>query len=128
MGKLVCATAILQCSEGVSPCPLTVVTNQTVLIAGRPAATVNDISPASIPTFGMCCSLANPEVAAATTAAQGVLTPQPCVPVIAGPWLTGSPSVMLQKQVALNNSSKAMCAYAGEISINFPGQEQVSIP
>ncbi len=39
----------------------------------------------NISPFGVCVSLANPAVAAATSAALGVLAPQPCIPVTVSP-------------------------------------------
>lgn len=78
--------------------------------------------------FGMCSSPANPVVASATAAALGVLTPMPCIPVTASPWVPGSPTVMIGNMPALNNSSKCMCAYGGVVSINSPGQMNVQIP
>jgi hypothetical protein len=78
--------------------------------------------------FGMCSSLANPTVAAATAAALGVLTPMPCMPVTLAPWAPGSPTVLLGTFPALNSSSKCMCAWAGVISIVNPGQFTVQIP
>ena len=45
--------------------------------------------------FGMCMSLANPMVAAATAAALGALTPMPCIPVTPAPWVPGSPTVLV---------------------------------
>ena len=41
---------------------------------------------ANIAPFGVCISLANPAVAAATAAAMGVLVPLPCMPVTPAPW------------------------------------------
>jgi hypothetical protein len=66
----------------------------------------------------MCMSQANPEVAAATAAAMGVLTPMPCVPVTT-PWSPGDPMVTIGPAgfPALDASSKCMCAWGGEITI-----------
>ena len=105
------------------------------------AATVMDITPANMSTFGMCTTESNPVVAAATTALQASLTaaasgvPQPrpppvpmlCVPVVAGPWSPGSKDVKIMTQAALNDSSKCKCMWAGEISITSEGQATVSI-
>jgi uncharacterized Zn-binding protein involved in type VI secretion len=76
----------------------------------------------------MCTSLANPAVASATAAALGVLTPMPCVPVIPAPWVTGSPTVLINNYPALNNTSTCMCTWAGVISVVYPGQVTVLIP
>ena len=83
---------------------------------------------ANIPPFIMCSSVANPTVVAATAAALGVLTPMPCMPVIPGPWVPGSPTVLLREAPALNNSSKLMCAYAGVISIVMPQTTKEMVP
>ena len=65
----------------------------TVLTESKPAANINDHIPmVNILPFGMCQSLANPMVAAATAAALGVLTPMPCIPVTPAPWVPGSPT------------------------------------
>jgi hypothetical protein len=81
----------------------------------------------NIMPFGMCNSIANPMVAAATAAALGVLTPMPCIPATAAPWVPGSPTVLIANMPALNNSSKLMCMWAGVISINVPGQFTVQV-
>lgn len=87
MGKpSVVSTAVTMCSFGAAPCTLNVIPS-TVTIGGKPAGTIMDNTPANLPTFGMCMSLSNPAVAAATAAALGVLTPMPCMPVIAAPWV-----------------------------------------
>lgn len=127
MGQLVAQTAMMQCSFGAAPATL------SVLIPGvtankLTAANINDCMPmANIPPFGVCSSLANPTTASATAAASGVLTPTPCIPVTT-PWVPGSPTVMLRKAPALNNSSKCNCAYLGVISINFAGTTTVNVP
>ena len=82
----------------------------------------------NIPPFGMCMSLANPMVAAATAAALGVLTPMPCIPVTTAPWMPGSPTVHCGGMPVVNDSSKCMCAYGGVISIVFAGQPLIQAP
>jgi hypothetical protein len=128
MGQLVTSGAVLQCTFGLAPSTLNVLPANMVT-AGAPAATIQDNKPmVNIPPFGMCNTPSNPAVAAATTAASGVLTPAPCVPVIAAPWAPGSPTVMIKNVPALNNSSKCMCNWGGVISINSAGQFTVSVP
>ena len=74
----VTATAVMTCSFGVAPSALNVLPISRVFIEGKPAATIKDMVPfVNIPPFGMCMSLSNPTVAAATSAALGVLTPMP---------------------------------------------------
>ena len=82
------------CSFGLAPSTLSVVAPRPV-VEGRPVATITDVAPgANIAPFGMCQSLANPMVAAATAAALGVLTPMPCVPVVPAPWIPLAPQTM----------------------------------
>jgi hypothetical protein len=98
-------------------------------MCGTPAANIMDNKPmVNIPPFGMCMSLANPTVAAATAAALGVLTPMPCVPVIPAPWAPGSAKVMLGNMPALNNTSTCNCAYGGVIQITVAGQMTTMVP
>jgi hypothetical protein len=119
----VCAGATLHCSLGVAPSVLNVLPLRRTLVAGRPAATIMDKVPLiNIAPFGLCTSLANPAVAAATVVALGVLTPMPCIPVIPAPWLPTAPTVLIGGQPALNNSSTCQCAYGGLITILTPGQ------
>ena len=88
MGQSVVAGAMLSCSFGLAPATLVPKGMSRVTIEGRPAAQVTDnVAMVNIPPFGMCNSLANPQVAAATSAALGVLTPMPCVPVVVTPWV-----------------------------------------
>jgi len=92
MGKP-CAVsgAMIMCSFGLAPSTLTVVAPRPI-VEGRPVATITDVAPgANIAPFGMCQSLANPMVAAATAAALGVLTPMPCVPAVPAPWIPMAP-------------------------------------
>lgn len=129
MGIAVVAGATLQCSFGVAPATLNVLPTNKVLGGGPPAATIMDNIPlVNVLPFGMCTSLANPTVAAATAAALGVLTPMPCIPVIPAPWAPGSPTVICGTAPALNESSMCMCAYAGVIKVLVPGQFTVQVP
>ena len=129
MGQLVCNGAMCQCSFGVAPASLIVLPSSMVTTSSLPAATIMDHLPiANIPPFGMCTSLANPQVASATSAAMGVLTPMPCIPVTTAPWTPGSPTVMIGNKPALTNSSTLMCNWGGVITITSPGQMTTMVP
>lgn len=129
MGQLVVTGAPLQCTFGVAHPVLSVLPINRVTAVGPPAATIMDNEPmVNIAPFGMCTSMSNPQVAAATAAAMGVLTPMPCIPVTAAPWVPGSPTVILGTAPALNNASKCMCNWGGVISILAPGQFTVMVP
>lgn len=123
----VTSTAPLMCSFGLAPSTLNVLPASRVTIGNLPAATIMDNVPLlNIMPFGMCTSLANPTVASATAAALGVLTPMPCIPVVAAPWAPGSPTVMIGGKPALTSSCKAMCNWGGVIQVSFPGQVQTT--
>jgi hypothetical protein len=67
--------ATLMCSFGMAPSTFVVTPVNGVLAENQPVANILDHKPmVNIMPFGMCMSLANPQVAAATTAASGVLT------------------------------------------------------
>jgi hypothetical protein len=128
MAQKVTLGAMLSCSFGLAPSSLVVV-DPRVPAESKPGANINDHIPmVNIMPFGMCQSLANPTVAAATAAALGVLTPMPCVPVIPAPWAPGSPTVLLRGMPALNNTSKCMCTWAGVIQITNPATTKEMIP
>ncbi|RZU29766.1 DUF4280 domain-containing protein [Edaphobacter modestus] len=128
MAQLVCMGALLQCSFGAAPAPLSVLPVNGVL-TNTPAATVADSVPMiNIPSFAMCSSPTNPTVIAATAAALGVLTPMPCVPATPAPWLPGAPTVLIGNMPALDDQSKLMCTWGGVIQINSPGQATVAVP
>ncbi len=72
MAILVTLGSEMECSFGASPS--TLVCERTTSASEMPAATIMDFVPEeNIPPFGMCSSLANPEVASATSAALGML-------------------------------------------------------
>lgn len=122
MGLQVCMGAMMCCSFGMAPSSLVVLPTNKV-VGATPAANIMDNKPiVNIPPFGMCSSMANPTVAAATAAALGVLTPMPCVPATAAPWVPGVPTVMIGNMPALDSNSKLMCNWGGVIQITVPGQ------
>lgn len=128
MSFALCTGAVLQCPFGTVPAPFCALPAPRVMINGRPAGIMTDTAPvANIPSFGMCRCLANPTVASATTAAFGVLTPMPCVPVPAGPWLAPSPKVLIGGQPAVADGSKLLCAWGGQLSVQFAGQASVQL-
>lgn len=120
--------AILQCTMGIAPGTLTVL--PTIMVTGdnQPEATIMDFKPmVNIGTFGMCQSPANPQVAAATAAAMGVLTPMPCIPATVSPWTPGSTILTIQNLPALLDNCQCACMWAGVITITQAGQVLVSV-
>lgn len=129
MARQVCTGAKLQCSFGATPSSLIAIPKGPPVLTGPNTATIKDHIPlANIQPFGLCSSLANPAVATATSAALGVLTPMPCIPVTPIPWAPGCSKVQINNTPALNNTSKCICTWLGIISIADPGQIPVEIP
>jgi len=129
MATLVTNNATIQCSFGTTPGQLLITPEGRTSGSSAPAATIMDNVPMkNITPFGMCTTLSNPQVAAATSAAQGVLTPQPCIPVTTAPWAPGSPTVMVSHKPAVNNTCTLMCMWGGVISIQNAGQQTVNVP
>lgn len=125
MGVQCCMGASMMCSFGAAPSTLVVLPTNKVL-ATTPAANIMDHKPiVNIPPFGMCMSPSNPTVAAATAAALGVLTPMPCVPATASPWIVGSPTILIGNMPTLDSNSKLMCSWGGMIQFVTPGQFKV---
>ena len=128
MANPVVMTATCTCPFGVAPAPVTVTSQQTVMMCGMMAATIMDGAPiTNVPTFGMCSNPANPAVAAATAAALGVLTPMPCVPATMA-WAPGCPTVLVCGKPLLNNTSKLVCAYGGVIQVSMTPAMTVKVP
>lgn len=129
MPEQVCMGAMLKCSFGMAPSSLVVLPVNKVMTSYVPAANIMDHKPmVNIMPFGACQSMANPQVAAATAAAMGVLTPMPCIPMTSSPWVPGAPTVMLANQPALDTPSKLMCNWGGVIEITQAGQTTHQIP
>ncbi len=122
MPKLVVNGAKLKCSHGMAPSTLTVLPANGSDADEQPAATVMDHVPMlNVAAFGMCQTEANPQVAAATAAAMGALTPMPCVPVLAAPWSPGTSLLTIQGLAALSANSKCTCTWTGSIEIMVSG-------
>jgi hypothetical protein len=129
MALQVVNVAQLMCSFGAAPSNLVVLPARMVNVENQPSATIMDHIPmTNIMPFGMCLSPSNPQVAAATAAAAGVLTPQPCIPVTPAPWTPGGVTVNNTNQVTLDNMSKCTCNWGGMISIVTPGQTSTMVP
>lgn len=123
MAEIVVTGASALCSFGTAPGTIHATSQTACLVEGKPAATIQDAQPANITPFGMCTSLLNPQVAAATAAALGVLTPQPCMLVPAGTWTPTKPGVLVGGQPCLTRDSRLLCSNGGGvINITFPGQ------
>ena len=66
--------ASVMCTMGMSPGQLIATSQTSILMGGKPVATIQDVAPnTNVTPCGMCTSMANPAVAAATAAALGVL-------------------------------------------------------
>lgn len=124
MGRIyVCNGAQLKCTMGTSSSVLVVLPERKILLDGQPQANIMDYQPnTNIQSFGLCFSLANPVVAAATAAHLGILTPMPCVPNTTSPWVKGEPKLLLKNFPALCQDDTLSCMWAGTISIVHCGQ------
>lgn len=128
MANQVCSGAILSCSYGSAPSTLTVLPTNLVNTSSMPAATIMDYTPlVNIMSFGTCSSESNPTVSTATSAAGGVLTPMPCVPVTTMPWSEGIDDVSIGGFSALDDSSTCDCEWGGSISVTSAGQEETTV-
>lgn len=123
MAEFLTSGCVLKCSFGSAPGAF-----QSLPRPGLPdfmqslaGATITDIAPlVNIPSFVMCSSMANPQVAAATAAAMGALTPMPCVPVIPAPWAPPSPFVSWNGVPLATVQSMCLCTWGGQISVAQP--------
>lgn len=121
MSSFVVSNALLKCSFGAAPTPLTALPKGP-FVKGQGqqlAATINDHIPmANIKPFGVCNSPSNP----AGMGKPVVPTPCPCVPVITTPWMPPATKTKVNGQPALLKSATCMCVWGGQISINMPGE------
>lgn len=123
MPRWVIDGAVTACTFGTAPSTLAVLPHRRATHMQRPMATIFDHAPiVNIKPFGACTSPANPQVAAATAAALGVLTPQPCQPATPSPWVPGSQGRATQAELALRDACVCPCLWGGTVSITFAGQ------
>lgn len=127
MGQLVVTGGNALCTFGTTPGTITATSQQKVLTDGKPVATIMDFNPQSVTSFGLCSSMGNPAVQAATAAAMGVLTPQPCVLAPAGTWKPTKVTVTAGGSPVLTNECQGTCLYGGCITITNPGQSKVMV-
>ncbi len=114
---------VLKCSFGMAPSAFvsTPKPGAPMILGALPGATIEEIVPMmNIMPFGMCQSMANPQVAAATSAAMGVLTPMPCVPVTSSPWAPPAVTPMNNFLPMATVQSKCVCAWGGMIEVITP--------
>jgi hypothetical protein len=129
MPQQVCMGAQMMCSFGMAPSSLVVLPVNRVNTDMVPDANIMDFVPMeNIMPFGMCITPSNPEVASATAAALGVLTPMPCIPVTTSPWTPGAATVNLAFFPTLDNISMLMCTWGGVITFVDAGEETVNVP
>lgn len=128
MPAQVVMSASLRCSLGNSQAKLAVSPINRTHVEGQLAANVMDHLPmVNIPSFGMCSSMANPQVAAATAAALGALTPMPCLPVTLTPWTPGATKTLIGKVPALGSNAICSCSWAGVIKVSDPCTQKTNI-
>lgn len=128
MAKHTVSTAKMKCSMGSAPSNF-IATPKTINSGGFDAGNILDHKPlVNIPPFGPCRSLGFPATASATAAAQGALTPMPCVPNTPAPWVTGAPTIISKGAPSLNDTACLTCVWGGLITFISPGQEKESIP
>lgn len=120
----VCSGATMKCTFGDKSAKLTVYPDRTVFLTGQPMANISDyISMYNINPFGKCRTTSFPPTGAATAAAQGALTPMPCVPGTNSNWLNGKDDYIIKGNPALLKSSYCKCCYGGVITITDDGQK-----
>ena len=119
----VCSGATMKCTMGTSTAKLTVFPDRITYLTGKPQANISDHkSFINLGAFGRCRSMAFPATASATAAAQGTLTPMPCMHNTPIPWMMGKNDYLIKGQPALLKSSTCQCLWGGTISLVTDGQ------
>jgi hypothetical protein len=113
--------ATLRCTQGTAPSALQIPAQKTSSETFRAGTPSDHVPLVNVHPFGACRSPSNPQVAAATAAAGGALTPQPCVPVIPAPWTGASTISSTVKRALIVETSTCACQWAGTIEVVDPG-------
>lgn len=127
MGQVVVTGGTAQCTFGTLPGVIAAGSQSKVLAEGKPVATILDFNAQCITPFGLCTTLTNPAVQAATAAALGVLTPQPCTLMPAGTWKPSKLTVQAGGSPVLTTECQGNCIYGGCIAVTNPGQSKVIV-
>jgi len=116
-----CSGSKLMCSMGTAPSDLMVATPDNPMKPQQTwPANIMDCKPmVNIRPFGMCRSMANPQVMAASAAARGATVPAPCIPNVAT-WAPGDALNMVRNLPGLTKTSQAVCAFGGVIIVTVP--------
>lgn len=119
--------AILRCPFGLMTSILNVLDPTRASIGMNKMATIQDYKLPNIPPFGMCTSILNPAVQAATVAAMGTLTPAACpgIKAMMG-WAVASTRVVTSRSRYLDQNCKLLCAFGGNVMIIHSGQGLVN--
>lgn len=125
MTKAVLQGDFCKCTSGDAPCRLKVTDGERMTYDGKAIAVKTDAKITNLSTFGLCSNLSNPIVAQATAAAQGVLTPMQCVPVLPGIWENTVSQLIVDNQPVVGESSYVTCRYGGCISISLDGKRKI---
>jgi YD repeat-containing protein len=119
--------ATLKCSCGSATSELKTPGRKKSYIHHKLQANITDCRPmVNIQPFGLCDSLSNPDVQAATAANHGRLKKMPCQPKLTMKWINGKEDQNVDGAPALIETSANMCLYGGKISIEDDGQNKES--
>ncbi len=122
MPKCVCMGAKLKCSFGAGAKDMVVLPIGMGMTGNtKPLATEMDFIPMlNIPAFGTCKSPANPmnwKMAGPVP----VFAPSSCIPIPVMPWSPVAKKLKIGGKAAMLESSKTMCVWAGNITVDNPG-------
>ena len=116
--------SIRMCGMGLIPSPALPLPSNVLTV--EPSVSMVDIIPfANVVPFGLCISLLNPEVLAATIAALGVLIPMPCIPIPIMPFTPAAYNVLRDGIPVATEVSFTMCLWMGPIETIVPDQFEV---